>query len=94
MDVKRKRKIRIALIIVILAAVYCVGVIYNQQKIIASKSNQLDEMNAKIEAETQVNQELLKEKANMLTEEYVKRIARERLGMICPGEKVYVDTNR
>lgn len=87
-------KVKIIVVAAVIILVYFTGVLYNQQKIIDSKSSQLAEIESKIAAEKSINEDLLKAKANMLTEEYVRRVAREKLGMICPGERIYIDTNR
>jgi len=66
-----------------------------------SQSNQLymlnlkiSEIERKIEKEKEKKQELLKQKEEISSDESIEKIAREKLGMVKDGEKVFVDINK
>lgn len=40
------------------------------------------------------NELLTKEKENINSDEYIEKIAREKLGYIMPNETIYIDANR
>jgi len=91
---KKRRRPRWFILIVLIVIVNYFYILYEQQKMIDSKKAQLNEIQAKIAEETENNEYLKKEKEMVLTDEYIEKIARERLGLISPGEKIYVDVNR
>ena len=66
----------------------------SQQQLIENKYNELAEVEKKIAAETALADELRLEKDTLMSDESIERIAREKLGMIKPGERVFVDMNR
>lgn len=47
-----------------------------------------------IEEENQKNIQLTKEKENINSDEYIEKIAREKLGYIMPNETIFIDANR
>jgi cell division protein FtsB len=49
---------------------------------------------AKIIGENKQNETLKKQKDTMNSDEYIEKTAREKLGMVKPGERVFVDVNR
>jgi cell division protein FtsL len=66
----------------------------SQQQLIENKNSELAEVEAKIAAEIKLSEQLQKEKSMLTSDESLERIAREKLGMIKPGERVFVDLNR
>ncbi len=85
----RKKSILKKLIIALFLFVFCFGYIRQMitmnriEKEIESKQSQLDEIKAK--------HERLQDEVDKIDEgslDYLERLARERLGMIKPGEKV------
>lgn len=50
-------------------------------------------VSAKLEAEKQTYKELQEDKLNMHSEENYKDIARKTLGLVEPGDKVYINSN-
>lgn len=73
----------------------CYGVVsfFMLQMDLAQKDQELQEINQKIETQKQTNQEL----KTMLSEEhyseYIARVAREKLGYVCPDERIFVDVS-
>lgn len=67
----------------------------------AAQSNNLYEINLeikqleeKIAREEEVKQELLKMRDEISSDESIEKIAREKLGMVKDGERVFVDINK
>ena len=80
-------------VIVIVTIIYVVTSFANQQKILntyASNSKSLDEQIGKAE---QYQAELNDVKNNVNSHEYIEQIAREKLDMYLPNERVYVDNS-
>ncbi len=55
---------------------------------------QLQELQRKIENEKQINKKLKEQKDEISSEESIEKIAREKLGMVKDGEKVFIDINK
>ena len=66
----------------------------SQQQLIEKKNSELAEVEAKIAAEARLSDELREEIDMLASDESLERIAREKLGMVKPGERVFVDLNR
>lgn len=90
---KRKNSgVRLLLVIGLLA--YFAYLIFDQQKIMHNKNLELKAIDNEIKQEMKVNSELKKQKETIGTDEYTEKIAREKLGMVKHGEKVFVDASR
>ncbi len=55
--------------------------------------SRIAEVNRQIEAEKEVSKKLADEKLNMHSDENYKEIARKTLGLVEPGDKVYINSN-
>lgn len=78
-------------IIFIAVLVYAIITFIKQQKILNNYTSQLNTLKVEI-AEAKEHQEKLNdEKDNVNSLEYIETLAREKLGMYMPNEKVYVD---
>ena len=68
-----------------------------QQINITQYKNEIKSLSSKIEvAEDELNQnkeDLEEEKQNTAKLEYIEKLAREKLGMYLPNERVYIDSN-
>lgn len=79
-------------VIIILVAIFCVSYVRQElamnkiQKDIEAKQTQLNELQDK-------NKKLQDEVNQSSTDEYIERMARERLGMIKEGEKVITNSD-
>jgi len=78
----------------ILLLIYLSLNLVSQQQLIEKKNNELADVEAKIAAEIALSEDLLWEKSMLMSDESLERIAREKLGMVKPGERVFVDLNR
>ncbi|MFZ5986553.1 MAG: FtsB family cell division protein [Bacillota bacterium] len=80
-------------IILGVAIVYLGFVLIKQQGIIYNQHVELKQIQAKIEKEKELNKKLVKQKEEVSSDEYIEKIAREKLGMVRHGERVFVDAN-
>lgn len=65
-----------------------------QSNIIKSKNENIKQLQAKIEKEKKEGKRLNAYKDNVESDEFIEKIAREKLRMIKPNERVFVDTNK
>ena len=83
----------------VLAIIFIVWLILliKQQLNISQYKDDIKVLSSKIEtAEDELNQnkeKLEEEKKNTNSPEYIEKLAREKLGMYLPNERVYVDSN-
>ena len=78
-------------LIVLLIGVYAIFTIINQQKTLNQYSKQTEELNQQIAEETENKEELAKQKDNVDSLEFIEQMAREKLDMYYPNERVYID---
>ena len=86
-----KKKFNISSVVFLLAVVYLAINLVSAQFELMTKKQELATINAqkeRLQLEVADTQSLLEEDRD---EEYIERIARERLGYANPGEKVYID---
>lgn len=79
------------IILVVLIAIYAISVFVSQQKMLNTYRADIETYEAKKEAETETKEELLAMKENLNSTEYIEKVAREKLGMYLPNERVYID---
>ncbi len=72
--------------------VYVVITIINQQITLDRYSENQAELAEQIQEEKSHNEELVATKDNVNSKEFIEQMAREKLDMYLPTEKVYVDT--
>lgn len=78
-------------LLILLVFVYAIFTLVNQQKVLNQYSENSKEIAKKIEEQQVYNQELVAEKENVNSKEYIEQTAREKLDMYYPNEKVYLD---
>ncbi|MCL2058865.1 MAG: septum formation initiator family protein [Oscillospiraceae bacterium] len=81
-------------VLFVLLIIYLSINLVNQQQLIENKNSELAGVQAKIAAEVKLSEELRNEKDMLMSDESLERIARDKLGMVKPGERVFVDLNR
>ena len=86
---KNKKLYRNLLILGI--ALYVLFTLVNQQKRLNQYSTNCDELLAKIEVEKKYTDELTEKKDNVNSLEFIEQMAREKLDMYYPNERIYVD---
>ena len=91
---KKEKLLRNAFVI---ASIVWIIMLIKQQFSIAQYKEEIEILASKIEvAEDELNQnkqDLEQEKENTKSLEYIEKLAREKLGMYLPNERVYVDSN-
>ena len=86
----KKKKLYKRLLIVLVFA-YAIFTLANQQKVLNQYNDNSKELANKIEEQQIYNQKLVAEKENVNSKEFIEQMAREKLEMYYPNEKVYVD---
>lgn len=74
--------------------VYAAFAYTSQSKDLYTINLEIKELERKIERENSLKQELLAQKDEISSEDSIEKIAREKLGMLRDGERVFVDTNK
>lgn len=65
----------------------------SQQSTINRKNNEIRNLNEQITSANQETERLKEELENVNDPEYLERMAREKLGLVGPNERVYIDAN-
>ncbi len=78
-------------IAILLLSAYAIITLINQQKKLKSFANTKKYYETKIEEQNKYNETLIETKDNLNSDEYVERIAREKLDMYYPNETIYLD---
>lgn len=86
---KNKKILRNLLIIAIV--IYIAYVFINQQKTLNQYSKNTKELNQQIASEEATNEDLKQQKDNVNSLEFIEEMAREKLDMYYPNERVYMD---
>ena len=86
---KNKEILRNLLIIAII--IYIAFVFINQQKTLNQYSKNTEELNQQIASEEATNEDLKQQKDNVNSLEFIEEMAREKLDMYYPNERVYMD---
>lgn len=71
--------------------IYFAVTIYNQQKMLDSYKSNIATVEDEIKEEEEHKESLISLKENANSLEYIEKIAREKLNMYKPNEKVYID---
>lgn len=90
----KRKKSKAGLFILLIFMLYFAWEMMGQQKILYTKGVALEKLQDKVSEEQKVNEGLKKEQENMNSDEYVEKVAREKLGMVKKGERVFVDTGK
>lgn len=78
-------------ILLLIIAIYVVYTLVAQQKTLNAYNQEQEIYSKQISEEKANNEELLKTKESVNSTEYIENIAREKLGMYLPNERVYYD---
>jgi cell division protein FtsB len=94
MKKQKQKKFKLWTLILIASLCYFTYTMYNQQINIDNRKSQSAQTQKNIHTEEIKNQQLLEQKEKINTKEFAERIAREKLGYVKDGEKIYIDTNK
>ena len=72
-------------------AIYIFCIFVGQQKTLDSYASRKEYYQDQIQEQKDYNESLLSLKENINSPEYIEQIAREKLDMYLPNEKVYID---
>ena len=86
---KNKKILRNIFIVAIF--IYIVFVFINQQKTLDEYSNDTEELTQQIASEKATNEELNQKKDDVNSLDFIEEMAREKLDMYYPNERVYID---
>ena len=95
-DPKQKLNVK-RLAIVAAAAVFIIYFVYAmiaQQIVLSNKNKEIQSLEEQVSAANTETERLQKELDNLEDPEYLERVAREKLGLVRPNERVFVDANK
>lgn len=78
-------------LIFIILLIYAIITFIKQQKILNTYSKQNESLQTQIAEAKEYQEQLNQEKENVTSPEYIEAIAREKLDMYLPNERVYLD---
>lgn len=81
-------------ILIIAFILYFAFTLIKQQQTLNSYAVQKSKYNEDIEVAEDEQEELQKTKDNINSDKYIEQIAREKLGMYYPNERVYIDVEK
>jgi len=91
---KKQKKFKLWTFILIASICYFVYTLYTIQININDKEVKNLQLQKNIYSETIKNEQLLKQKSLINTNEFYEEMARKKLGYIKDNEKIYIDTNK
>lgn len=86
-----KKKLKINRFIILAVLIYFICTLFSQQQTLNSYKSEAEMYNNQIEAAKEETAELKNIKSNINSTEYIENVAREKLGMYFPNERVYID---
>ncbi|NLG89536.1 MAG: septum formation initiator family protein [Clostridiaceae bacterium] len=90
---RRKRRFNPLLFILMSGLVaYFIITYFRQQEEFSLIRSELRAIEHKIKQEEQIQEKLLEQQSKAGTDEFIESIAREKLGMVKPGERLFVDS--
>lgn len=81
-------------ILILIIAVYFVFVLISQQKTLNSYKVAAKDYSKQLDQAKQTKEELIDTKKNISSLDYIEKIAREKLDMYLPNERIYVDVDK
>lgn len=91
---KKQKKFKLWTLVLITAICYFIFIICKQQTYIEERKLQYAQIQKNIYKETIKTEQLKQQKTLINTDEFVEKIARDKLGYVKDGEKIYIDTNK
>ena len=88
---KKTKKI-VKFIIIFIIAVYIILTFSNQQRTLNQYTKNYEELTSQIEEQKEYNEQLSKKKQDIESTDFIEDMAREKLDMYLPNEKIYIDT--
>lgn len=91
---KRKRRIPLVLKLLTFAfGIYAAFTLVSLQVQINDRKNEIASLNQEINEKTEANTELSQFLEDGADDQYIAQTARDKLGYVSPGERVFIDTS-
>lgn len=74
--------------------VYFAYTMFEQEKVFYNKNREMNDIETKLNEEEKLENDLKSEMEILNSDEYNENVAREELGMVKRGEKIFIDINR
>lgn len=87
---KKNRKIYLIILFVVIG-IYAIITLVNQQQTLNQYNQENEDLTAKIQEQKTKNEQLAKKKEDVDSLEFIEQMAREKLDMYYPNERVYID---
>lgn len=81
-------------VLVVVIASYVICIFVSQQQTLNTYQREINKYEEQIEEAKESKESLLAMKENVNSPEYIEKIAREKLGMYLPNERVYIDIGK
>lgn len=81
-------------VIFCIVAAYVISIFISQQKMLNSYNSEINNYNTQIAEAEDTKDSLTQIKENVNSTEYIEKVAREKLGMYLPNERVYIDIGK
>ena len=78
-------------LLILLVLIYAVFTFISQQKVLNQYNANSKELASQIKEQESKKKDLIAEKDNVNSKEYIEQTAREKLDMYYPNEKIYID---
>ncbi len=78
-------------IIILLISLYVIFTLISQQKTLNQYDKNSQKLSEQIQEQKDYKEELAKKKENVDSLDYIEQMAREKLKMYYPNEKIYID---
>lgn len=91
---KSKKAFTIKMITFLGAVAYFLYILISQQHVLDMRKSELLKVENEIKKQTDINKELNNKLNNINSDEYIEKVAREKLGMVKEGEKIFFDIGR
>ena len=90
----QKMKNLLKKVLILIFIIYFIYTIISQQKTLNAYAQEKESVNNQIDVAEETQAELMEMKENINSNEYIEQIAREKLEMYYPNERVYIDIEK
>ena len=90
----KKKKSRFGIFVLMAIFIYLSYMAVGQQRMIYAKNLENNKVVSKIAEEKKTNEELSNEQKMINSDEYIEKVARDKLGMVKKNERVFVDIGK
>lgn len=80
-------------LVLVIIATYAVITFFNQQKILNTYATNAEDLDQQIAEATEYQEQLYETKENVNSDEYIEKMAREKLDMYKSNERVYINND-